>query len=319
MDVAKTAKAANYETTSNRAEGISLSVALVTFNRPQCLERCLKSWRAQSVAPLEIVISDDSQESYAAENKRLADQYSCRYTAGPRRGLYANRNHAALSCTGTHILSADDDHTHPPEYVAKVLEQIDKDPQRIWIFAERSENLARNEKPSCPPELDRSGHGRAPSDPDHCSAIADGSTVYPQAVFSSGMRCDETYPFGFIWYLWGKELVKNGWRISFSPATHIYNHEDMEERRKSIAALKLQLEVMTYVQIVNALWVTPSLAGLLWSFAYLIRRILLPDSIVWFQVKTRLDLLTAARLLWHAATYPSRQKKVQVERKGQAA
>ncbi|MFM6022178.1 MAG: glycosyltransferase family 2 protein, partial [Dolichospermum sp.] len=39
---------------------ILLSIALVTRNRPESLERCLKSLRSQNVQPFEVVISDDS-------------------------------------------------------------------------------------------------------------------------------------------------------------------------------------------------------------------------------------------------------------------
>src|SRR6186713_2624540 len=103
---------------------ISVSVALVTRNRPRSLERCLESWRRQTVAPDEIVVSDDSDDETAVGSEEIARRYGCRYTRGPRRGLYANRNHASLECRGTHIVSADDDHTHPTDYLAVIHDLV---------------------------------------------------------------------------------------------------------------------------------------------------------------------------------------------------
>ena len=105
---------------------VSVSVALVTRNRPRSLERCLESWRRQTVAPDEIVVSDDSDVETAAETEQIALRYGCRYIRGPRRGLYANRNHVSLACRGTHIVSADDDHTHPADYLAVITDLVDK-------------------------------------------------------------------------------------------------------------------------------------------------------------------------------------------------
>jgi glycosyltransferase involved in cell wall biosynthesis len=289
---------------------IRLSIALVTRNRPESLERCLKSLRAQSIQPFEIIVSDDSNDEFVAANKALCLQYDCIYKAGPRRGLYANRNNAALNCAGTHILTADDDHSHPQDYLKEIVSLATQERDRIWIFGERSCNLTPSTPLICPPELDRSGHGGTPADPSNCAAIADGSTVYPRRIFDSGLRYDETYSFGSIWYLWGQVLVKHGWRISFSPATFIYHHEDMAARKQDASALQRQLECMTYVLFVNALWINRSLSNLLWATAYLLRRMIWPDSIVWFEVKTRLDFDAALRIIHRAVTYPGRVKQL---------
>src|SRR5687768_1983353 len=101
--------------TNSSSEEIRISVALVTRNRPESLERCLTSWRRQTVAPFEIVVSDDSDTTQTLAMQELASRFNCKYVRGPQRGLYANRNCAALACQGTHILSADDDHTHPED------------------------------------------------------------------------------------------------------------------------------------------------------------------------------------------------------------
>lgn len=255
----------------NSNSTIRLSVALVTRNRPASLERCLQSWRSQSVAPFELVVSDDSDDSCRLAIEELTCQHGGIYTPGPRRGLYANRNQASLLCRGTHILSADDDHTHPEDYLEKIMRVAATDPERIWIFGERHPD--QPDAPlTCPPELGRSGFGCAPLNPHDCAAIADGATVYPRRVFDSGLRYDETYPFGGMWYLWGRWLVKNGWRISFSDAAFVWHHVK-EKPEGSLAELRQQLAAACYVQFVRSLWLEPSLSSSAWSCLCLLRRV----------------------------------------------
>jgi glycosyltransferase involved in cell wall biosynthesis len=286
-------------------KNLKLSVAVVTRNRPESLERCLRSWRAQAVQPHEIVVSDDSDEEYASPSREIIERYSCRYVRGPRRGLYANRNNVATACTGTHILTGDDDHDHPQGYVETALELILEDPMRVWIFTERY-----HEDPDCPltspPELHRSGFGKAPKDPFNCAAIADGSTIYPRQIFDSGLRYDETYRFGGIWYLWGKILSKHGWRISFSDRTFIWHNAVVESRYFDTSALEDQLSCATYVAFVDALWINPSLVNALWAMAYLIKRVVIPNTTTWFRVKSKISIGSAWRLVKLVSTYPSR-------------
>jgi glycosyltransferase involved in cell wall biosynthesis len=283
----------------------TLSIALVTRNRPRSLERCLESWRQQTVSPHEIVVSDDSSDEEAAMTEQIACQYGCRYTRGPRRGLYANRNHASLACRGTHIVSADDDHTHPKDYLAVIDDLVATDPRRVWIFSERWPG--DTDSPLvCPPELHRSGFGSAPADPSRCAAIADGASVYPRQIFESGLRYDETYPFGGLWYLWGKLLKDRGWRITFSDRTFVWHHFWPDDtmpaagRLDDIRQLRQQLLATTYVQFVGALWLDRSLMRVAWAAVYTLRRVVVPESIVHFRVRTRLPIIGTARAIWLA-------------------
>lgn len=290
---------------------INLSVALVTRNRPESLERCLESWRSQTVSPFEIIVSDDSDEVHAPNIEKLAKQYKCIYTKGPRRGLYANRNHASLTCRGTHILSADDDHTHPIDYVEKILEVVATDPKRVWIFPELNYDDPPGTPLACPTELHRSGCGITPKDPSNCSAIADGSSVYPRDIFDQGLRYDETYTFGPIWYLWGKVICKYGWRISFSDATFVWHYALSENRFSSVKQLQNLLECTMYVLFANALWIEPSPHNIIWSILYLFRRSLFPDTMLGFKVKTSLGIRSILKLLLQAWQFSNKLNSYQ--------
>lgn len=287
---------------------ISLSVALVTRNRPESLERCLKSWMSQTISPFEIVVSDDSDQSYSPQIQQLAQKYNCVYTEGPRRGLYANRNHASLKCRGSHILSADDDHTHPIDYVEKILEVIKIDSHRVWIFTER--HPSQPDAPLiCPAEMTNHGGFITPHDTSNCAAIADGSSVYPRQIFDQGLRYDDTYLFGAMWYLWGLILVKNAWTISFSQETFVWHHpESAQNRVYDQDFLRKQIECNLYVLLVNAWWISRTHKIKLKALFHVIRSLLLPSSIIGYKVKVRLSIINIINLL--ANVFSSKTQKL---------
>lgn len=242
---------------------IRLSVALVTRNRPQWLRKCLTSWRSQATQPFEIVVSDDSYPEFNDEVKQIASEFNCRYVKGPRRGLYANRNSAALACRGSHIMSADDDHTHSADFLCALIRTIQTDPDAIWTVGERVPGRP-DMQTGMPGELRPDGTIGPPADPTQSAAIACGSTVYPSRVFSLGYRCDETYPFGGLWYLWGHRLRKAGFRIRQCQDTFVWHHADSSiSRRDDLKFVSAQLECNLYVQAVHAFRVSHNPRALL--------------------------------------------------------
>jgi glycosyltransferase involved in cell wall biosynthesis len=225
-----------------------ISIALVTRNRPDSLERTLRSLRAQSVQPWEVVISDDSDDTHRAAVERLAAEYDCRYVRGPQQGLYANRNHVALACRGTHIRTMDDDHTFLPEHFARCREAVEADPQSIWIIAEyEPAKEMPGVMPQCPAQLNARGFSAIPPDPDRCWAIADGATIYPRALFDSGVRYADDFKFGAAYLEFGSRLYWLGYRIRCLPDTYLlhhvvpgvrsYNNQEMEQASRLFAGL----------------------------------------------------------------------------------
>jgi glycosyltransferase involved in cell wall biosynthesis len=277
-------------------KNIKLSVAIVTRNRPDILTQCIESWRAQTVQPFEIIISDDSSEIYASQINAIANKYNCIYVKGPGTGLYANRNKAALACTGTHIVTGDDDHTHPLDYIEQIINLIKEDQNRIWIFGERNTLLPEIE-PSCPGELQNDGVVRAPSNPADCAAIADGATVYPRAIFDSGLRYDQTYRFGGLWYLWGRILVKNGWKISYSDKTFIWHHGETDFRKDDKVWLLDQIECNLYVSTYFAFKLHPSLKSISRAIYNLFKKSIVKSSIFNYNVKVRLPFFRIKRII----------------------
>jgi glycosyltransferase involved in cell wall biosynthesis len=204
-----------------------LSVALVTRNRARSLERALESWRRQDVQPGEIVISDDSSPETAPEIEALARRFGCRYVPGPRRGLYANRNHAAAHCRGSHILSADDDHEHPAGFVRRVVEAVTGEPRTVWAIGEFHSWADFEASARFQPPGQLSAHGSlhpVARDATDCWSVADGATAYPREVFDSGLRFYEGVRFGASYSEFGCAMRRAGWRIRPLWSTAVVHH-----------------------------------------------------------------------------------------------
>lgn len=210
---------------------IRISVALVTRNRPESLERCLKSLRSQTIQPFEVIVSDDSDPEFAAETKAVVKRWKCEYITGPRRGLYANRNYAALACNGTHIRTMDDDHEFPDKHFDTCLSAIQSDPESIWIIGEYSFNQKVGIEPHpCPGQLHPRGFTVHPKDTQHCWAISDGASIYPKIIFNSGIRYVEYFKFGYAYLEFGSRLYWLGYRIRHLDSTYIIHYFDANKR-----------------------------------------------------------------------------------------
>src|SRR5262249_176754 len=130
-----------------------------------------------------------------------------------KRGLYANRNFAAVNCQGTHIRTMDDDHILPPDHLSKCLAAVRSDRNAIWTTGEhgfidgKSVGIAKT-----PNHLGTAGVGQRIWSLDNNWGIADGSTIYPREVFDQGFRMVEDFGFGSSYLEFGAFLHKNGWR-----------------------------------------------------------------------------------------------------------
>jgi glycosyltransferase involved in cell wall biosynthesis len=202
----------------------AISVALVTRNKPATLRTCLESLRAQSVQPAEVIVSDDSDEAFAAETRSVSEAFGCRYRTGPRRGLYANRNAAALACSGRHIRTMDDDHTFPEAHFERCAEAVASDPEAFWSTGEIAlvdgRYFGASERA---PQLHPAGVGGPVADPDNNWAISDGSTLYPRSVFERGCRMIDAFGYGASYLEFGAFLYRRGYRgrcVAGAPVEH---------------------------------------------------------------------------------------------------
>jgi glycosyltransferase involved in cell wall biosynthesis len=287
---------------------LTLSIAIVTRNRPDWLGKCLRSWREQVPQPFEIVVSDDSDDVARQETRRIAEDFNAHWIAGPRRGLYANRNAAFAASRGTHVMSADDDHTHPPGFMATIMAAIQDDPDAIWTVSER--NPRHPDLSAEPPgELHRDGTIGPPTDPLSSAAISCGSTIYPDTVFESGLRCTEDYPFGGIWYLWALELRAAGFRIKHLPQTFVWHDiRSSNTRTPDVSWHQSQVECNLFVQAVHALHYGRHPMAVVRTVVNAIRVTARGGRIHGMNRKYRLPLWRTARALSRAVRYKSPSK-----------
>lgn len=210
---------------------ISLSVALVTRNRPASLERTLRSLEPQRSQIEEVIVSDDSSPDHSGEVERIAHQHGYQYIRGPQHGLYANRNHVAHFCKGTHIRTMDDDHEFPEGHFEKCMEALRHDASSIWIIGEHypgDTNLSV--PPPCPGQLVARGFSIAPPNREDCWAISDGATIYPRTVFDRGVQYVESIKFGAAYLEFGSRLHWLGYRIRQLLTTYVIHHFDPSAR-----------------------------------------------------------------------------------------
>ncbi len=208
-----------------------ISLALLACGRPAALRRVLESVRAQSAPPWEMVVSDDSPDpNDVRENQAAAARAGARWLAGPRRGLYANRNAAARACRGTHVRAMDDDHLLPPGHLAACLDAVRRDPRALWTTGENGYVNGRfHEEAPLASELGPAGVGEPvpPSRADDNWAVADGSTTYPREVWDlPGGGFVEEWSYGSSYLEFGAWLYARGWRSRCVPGAMVEHHMD---------------------------------------------------------------------------------------------
>jgi glycosyltransferase involved in cell wall biosynthesis len=210
---------------------VSLSVALVTRNRPESLRRTLRSLRSQDAQPFEVLVSDDSEPGHASATREVALEHGCRYLTGPRRGLYANRNASALACTGTHVRTMDDDHEFPEGHISACLRAVRERPQTIWIIGECLPGDEGGAQASeCPPQLHPRGFSVTPPPGSRTWAISDGAAIYPREIFERGLRYYEGFRFGASYLEWGSRLHWLRYEIRHLEGTFVIHHYDAATR-----------------------------------------------------------------------------------------
>ncbi|MDJ1168125.1 glycosyltransferase [Roseofilum sp. BLCC_M154] len=224
----------------NSSQEVTISVALVTCNLPNYLNRCLESIRSQSVQPYEIIVSDDSTPGIAPQNEQIALKWSCRYIKGPRRGLQANLNNVALACQGTHVRIVNDDHIFPEDHFKVIYDAVKQEPESVWILGEYYEYPNPQSHLYLPGEVQPRGFHKAITNFDDCFAISGGSAIIPRKVFNKHRFLEA---FGYVCDLeFGPRLNALGYRIQYCPDTYVIHlsHGTVEERIEKRKAVSLK-------------------------------------------------------------------------------
>jgi GT2 family glycosyltransferase len=106
---------------------IKFSVVIPAFERPeqlaQCLARLAPGTQTHPAADYEVIVTDDSRDSSVRD--LVQKQFSwAKWTAGPRKGPAANRNHGAEQAGHAWIVFTDDDCLPDAGWLAAFAEVI---------------------------------------------------------------------------------------------------------------------------------------------------------------------------------------------------
>jgi O-antigen biosynthesis protein len=126
-----------------------LSVAISTRERPDALERCLKSLTAGIARPAEIVVVDQSHDeaTRAVVDRSRQSGLAIRYVRQPPLGLAASQNTALAHASGSIVAVIDDDCIAHPEWLASLEKSF-----------EASEHFAAVTGPVLPMEAEGERH-----------------------------------------------------------------------------------------------------------------------------------------------------------------
>ena len=114
----------------------SITIALLTFNRPDLLKQAINSCAHQSVRPTEILVIDDGS---GAETRSLVEQLQqssphLRYVWQENAGRPTARNRAFAECKTSHLMWLDDDDILLPTAVESHLRCLKRHPDADVVY-----------------------------------------------------------------------------------------------------------------------------------------------------------------------------------------
>lgn len=109
-----------------KVEGAKVSIVVPAYEEQNYLPHLLSSIKKQTYSPIEIVIADSSTEGFEA-TRALAEEYSTRMIWLPKGNIARARNAGAVYSSGEILIFVDSDCVLAPEYVEKVVSQLEED------------------------------------------------------------------------------------------------------------------------------------------------------------------------------------------------
>jgi GT2 family glycosyltransferase len=190
---------------------LSVSVCICTRNRPEELARTLESVRASSRPVDQVVVSDDSQGP--ATRQLIESRFpEVIYTAGPRRGLGANRNTAVEHASGEFVLFLDDDCLLDEHWLEHALDLVGTNGDRARTIVTGLERNSGNLVG--PADQDFLGFQRVPyASGDALKTVVINSALFPRELFRTH-RFDEQLVYGCDEVDLTTRAVAAGYRIA---------------------------------------------------------------------------------------------------------
>jgi GT2 family glycosyltransferase len=209
-------------------ESYHLTLAILTRNRPNCLRTALEAALGGIDRPDDILVSDDSDDSFRAGNRQLvARNDGVRYTEGPRRGLGANENHivANLAPQTDWVVFIGDDARLSMDYVLRLRQLLERHgpERRIPTGVElRNGVLVR------PNRLDFLGFQSRPykdyTPGSMVETVVVQATAFPHELLRQ-VSWLEVSPYGYDEVDMAKKASRLGWSFVFEPSLCVYHDQ----------------------------------------------------------------------------------------------
>jgi GT2 family glycosyltransferase len=205
-----------------------VTLAILTRNRPDCLTTALDAARGADDPPDDIVVSDDSDETFRSRNREVVARHpDVRYVEGPRRGLGANENHlvANLLPEAEWVVFTGDDARLFRTFTTQLRRAIERHAphRRIPTGTEvRNGVLVR------PNRLSFLGFQKHPHDDYSPGAPMDTMVVQATALPAAALRdlrWLEVSTYGFDEVDMAHKLRKLGWSFVFEPEICLYHDQ----------------------------------------------------------------------------------------------
>jgi len=114
----------------------SLTIAIVTKNRPSKLERCLESIRKQTVFPKKILIIDNDKEKSAYFVIKKFKNLNLKYFLEKNPGVPNARNRALKECKTSYLGFVDDDCVLDKRWVENVVNMLSESKQITYVVGD---------------------------------------------------------------------------------------------------------------------------------------------------------------------------------------
>lgn len=227
---------------------IRFTVIICTRNRPDDLEKALKSLEASEVPVYEIIVSDDSTDTRTRTMVQTRFP-AVKYLTGPKKGLSSNRNNAIRAVTGTHVLFIDDDVLLSPDFFVKTGRMLQQN-ERMYgnkCIVTGLEN--KNGAIIYPHDQTFLGFQKKQyRDGDALKTIVINSAVFPAALFKE-ISFDEQLIYGYEEVDFATRAVQHGYTILLlkdAVNLHFPSEINRDYYRPHIAASRLYATFKRY-------------------------------------------------------------------------
>jgi GT2 family glycosyltransferase len=213
-----------------------VTVAITTLDRPDALDRCLRSLAAGSVRPAEVIVVDQSPERTARPVVEAAGELTVEYHADGGGGLGRGQNRAVGMASQELVAVLDDDCVADERWVETVHELI---ADGLGLVGGRVLPLP-DERPGLVPVSSRTSDElrdfRGPSEPWHLGS--GNNFAFSLDAFQRIGGCDERLGPGTpgrggvdmdLFY----RMLRDGTRGRYDPRLLVYHEQKEQEGRRS--------------------------------------------------------------------------------------